>query len=94
MSIKKLFYAVSSENTFHLLTPNNTEIITNENQQNAQIINIYFSICSTYMFRLCLTIIRVCSYRVSNTVICAFVQGVIVYKYILHNPYIVWYVDN
>jgi hypothetical protein len=33
--------------------------------------------------------IRVCCYRVSNTMTCAFVQGVIVYKYILHNPNIV-----
>ena len=40
-------------------------IITNENQQNAQMIYI-----------------------------CAFVQGVIVYKYILQNPNIVRYVDN
>jgi hypothetical protein len=30
-------------------------IITNENQQNAQMIYI-FSVCSTYMFGLCLTI--------------------------------------
>jgi hypothetical protein len=29
-----------------------------------------------------------------NTMICAFVHGVIVYKYILHNPNIVRYVDN
>jgi hypothetical protein len=42
----------------------------------------------------CLTIIRVRCHRVINTMICAFVQGVIVYKYILHNPNIVWYVDN
>ena len=56
---------------------------TNENQQNAQIIYI-FSICSTYMFRSCLTIIRVRCYRVSSTMMCAFVQDVIVYKYILH----------
>ena len=63
-------------------------MITNENQQNAQMIFI-FSICSTYMFRSCLTIFRVRCYRVSNTKMCAFVQGLIVYKYILHNPYIV-----
>ena len=63
--------------------------ITNENQQNAQMINI-FSICSTYIFWSCLTIISMHCYRVSN----AFVQGVIVDKYILHNPIIVWYVDN
>ena len=68
-------------------------IITNQNQQNAQMIYI-FSICSTYMFRSCLTIIRVRCYGVSNTMICAFVQDIIVYKYILHNPNIVWYVDN
>jgi hypothetical protein len=68
-------------------------IIANENQQNAQMLYI-FSICSTYMFRSCLTIIRVRCYRVSNTIICAFIQGVIVYKYIIHNPNIVWYVDN
>jgi hypothetical protein len=43
-------------------------------------------------FRSCLTIIRVRCYRVSNTTTCAFVQGIIVYKYILHNPDIVWYV--
>jgi hypothetical protein len=72
---------------------NVNNMITDENQQNAQMIYI-FSICSTYMFRSCLTIIRVRCYRVSNTMICAFVQGVIVYKYILHNPNIVWYVDN
>ena len=47
-------------------------IICNENQLNAQMIYI-FSICSTYMFRSCLTIIRVRCYRVSNTTICAFV---------------------
>jgi hypothetical protein len=68
-------------------------IITNVNQKNAQMIHI-FSICSTYMFRSCLTIIRVRCYRVSNIMICASVQSVIVYKYILHNPNIVWYVDN
>jgi hypothetical protein len=60
-------------------------LITNESQQNAQMIYI-FSIRSTYMFRSCLTIIRVRCYRVSNTVMCAFVPGVIVHKYILHNP--------
>jgi hypothetical protein len=63
-------------------------IITNENHQNAQMIYI-FSICTTYMFRSCLTIIRVRCHRVRNTMTCAFVQGVIVYKYILHNPNIV-----
>jgi hypothetical protein len=26
--------------------------------------------------------------------ICALVQSVIVYKYIIHNPNIMWYVDN
>ena len=85
---------------YFLVTAVKTEIIlkntlpfTNENQQNAQIIYI-FSICSTYMFRSCLTIIRVRYYRVSNTTMCAFFQVVIVYKYILHNPNIVWYVDN
>jgi hypothetical protein len=46
-------------------------IIANENQQNAQMIHI-FSICSTYMFQSCLTIIRVCCGRVSNTTICAY----------------------
>jgi hypothetical protein len=64
-----------------------------ENQQNSQMIYI-FSICSTYIFRSCLTIIRVRCYRVSNTVICAFVQRVIVYKYIIQNPSIVLYGDN
>ena len=37
--------------------------IANENQQNAQMLYI-FSICSTYMFRSCLTIISVRCYRV------------------------------
>jgi hypothetical protein len=60
-----------------------------ENQQNARMVYI-FSICSTYVFWSCLTIIRVYCYRVSNTMICAFFQGVVVYKYILH----MWYVDN
>jgi hypothetical protein len=70
-----------------------SSIITNENQQNAQMIYIYFfSICSTYMFRSCLTIISVRCYRVSNKTMCAFVQGVTVYKHIFHNPHIVWYV--
>ena len=50
-----------------------------------------FSVCSTYMFRSCLTIIRVHCYRVSNTTICKFVQGIIVHKYVLHNSNIVWY---
>ena len=50
---------------------------------------VFFSICSTYIFRSCLTIIKVRCYIVSNTTMCAFVQGVIVYKYILHNPNIV-----
>jgi hypothetical protein len=68
-------------------------MITNENQQNAQIIYI-FSICSTYMFRSCLTIIKMRYYRASNVTTCAFVKGVIVYKYIVHNSNIVWYVDN
>ena len=68
-------------------------IIANENQQNAQVIHI-FSICNTYMFRSCLTIISMRCYRVDNTMLCAFVYGVIVYKYILHNPNIVWYIDN
>jgi hypothetical protein len=68
-----------------------TDRIADENQQNAQLIYI-FSICSTYMFRSCLTIIRVRCHRVSNTAICAFVQDVIVYKY--NNPNFVWYVDN
>ena len=67
--------------------------IAHENQQNAQIIYI-FSVCSTFMFRSCLTIISVRCYRIHNTMVCAFVQRVIVYKYILHNPNIVWYVDN
>jgi hypothetical protein len=49
-------------------------IIANENQQNAQIILI-FSVCSTYLFQSCLTIIRVRCCRVSNTMTCAFVQG-------------------
>ena len=75
---------------FHIV---HCSIIANENKQNAQMIYI-FSICSTYMFRSCLTIIRVRCYRVSNTMICAFVQGVIVYKYIIQNPNIVWCVDN
>jgi hypothetical protein len=44
-------------------------IITDENQQNAQIIYI-FSIRSTYMFQSCLTVIRVRCYRVSNTMTC------------------------
>jgi hypothetical protein len=48
-------------------------LITYENQQNTQIIYI-FSICSTYMFRSFLCIIRVSC----NTVIFAFVQDVIV----------------
>jgi hypothetical protein len=68
-------------------------IITNENQQNAQMVYI-FSICRTYMFRSCLTIIRVRCDRVSNTMTSAFVQAVTVYKYILHNPNVVWCVDN
>ena len=55
---------------------------------------VFFSICSTYIFRSCLTIIKVRCYIVSNTTMCAFVQGVIVYKYILDNPNIVWYIDN
>jgi hypothetical protein len=65
-----------------------------------QIIYIYI-----YIFFFCLnlkyphvsvvlTIIRVRCYRVSNITLCAFVQGVIVYKYILHNPNIVWCADN
>jgi hypothetical protein len=65
----------------------------NENQQNAQMIYI-FSICSTYMFWSCSTIIRVHCYRVSNTMMCAFIQGVIVYKYILNNQNIMQYADN
>ena len=68
-------------------------IITNENQKIVQIIYI-FSICCTYMFRSCLTIIRVRCYTVSNTMMCAFVQAVIVYKYIIHNTNIVWHIDN
>ena len=67
--------------------------IANENQQNAQMIYI-FSICSTYMFRSCLTMFRVRCYRESNTMMCACVQGVVVYKYILYNPNIVWYVNS
>ena len=51
-----------------------------------------FSICSTHMFRSCLTIIKVRCYRVSTTMTCTFVQSVAVYKYILHSPNIVWYV--
>jgi hypothetical protein len=58
-------------------------IIANENQQNAQMIYI-LSICSTYMFRSCLAIIRVRCYRVSNTMMCAFVQGAIAHKHIVH----------
>jgi hypothetical protein len=69
---------------FYMLYILYCSITTNEKEQNAQMI-YFFSICSTDMFRSCLTIIRVRCYRVSNTVICAFVQGVIVYKYILHN---------
>ena len=42
-------------------------IIANENQQNAQKIYI-FSICRTYMFRSCLTIIRVRCYNAHNIV--------------------------
>jgi hypothetical protein len=53
-----------------------------------------FSICSTYMFQSCLTIIRVRCYTVSNTMMCVFVLSVIVYKDMLHNPNIVWYVDD
>jgi hypothetical protein len=30
----------------------------------------------------------------SNTIMCAFVQAVIVYKYIIHNPDTVGYADN
>ena len=40
-----------------------TKTVAHENQQNAQMIYI-FSICSTYMFRSCLTIIRVRCYKV------------------------------
>jgi hypothetical protein len=50
-----------------------------------------------YMFRSCLTIIMVRCYRVSNTTMCAFVQGVIVYTHILHNPNMphdIWIVGN
>ena len=38
------------------------------------------------MFRSCLTIFRVRCYRVRNITMCQFVQGIIVCKYILHNP--------
>jgi hypothetical protein len=55
--------------------------VTSEHQKNAQMLYI-FSICSTYIFRSFLTVFRVRCYRVSNITVCAFVQGVIIYKYI------------
>jgi hypothetical protein len=55
---------------------------------------IFSQFCSTYMFRSCLTIIRVRCYGVSNTAMCALLQGVIVCKCVIHNPNIVWYVNN
>jgi hypothetical protein len=52
-------------NTFYMFYTVHCGIIANENQQNAQS-DIYFSICSTYMFRSCLIIFRVRCYSVSN----------------------------
>jgi hypothetical protein len=53
-----------------------------------------FSICSTYMVRSLLIIIRVYFCRVSDTMKRAFVQGIIIYKYVIQIPIIVLYVDN
>jgi hypothetical protein len=87
-SATRWWVAEDEENKFYMFCTMHCSIIANENQQNAQMIYI-FSVCSTYMFWSCLTIIRVHCYMVSNTVMCAFIHGVNVFRYILHNSTIV-----
>jgi hypothetical protein len=66
-------------------------IINNENQQNAQVIYIFSQFLPPTYFGL--------DYHqglllYSNTTMYAFTQGVIVHKYILHDPNFLWYGDN
>ena len=68
-------------------------IIGNENKQNARIIYTYFLNLQHLHVSVVLDHSQGALLQ-SNTMIYAFFKGVNVYKYILHNPNIVCYVDN
>jgi hypothetical protein len=63
-------------------------LIANDNQQHAQMTYFFLNLWHLHVYHHHGAVLQ------SNTMICAFVQGVTVCKYIIHNLNIVWCVGN